>query len=171
MQAVVAIIKDGKEVVIVPDKPLKSEGKEWMKLLGVQWWAQLAGDHRYIVPAAANCAAVRESLQVLNHKGITDVALQIEYEKISGTDAMVEAFKEEGREEGREEGEQIGQLKSLMQGFIAGQFFDFLANGLDSQFLSGDFVRTIWNTLPPSANKTEEKLEDFLQALQERELI
>ncbi|MDR0740285.1 MAG: hypothetical protein LBF34_01080 [Puniceicoccales bacterium] len=179
LRTVVAAIQEGKEVVIMPDKPLKSEGKEWMKLLGVQWWASLAGNHRYVVPMQVQCPGVKESLQILNHKGITDAALQAEYSKIFDANKLLEASKEEGweegeaagRKEGRKEGEQIGQLKGLMQGFIAGQFFDFLANGLDSQFLSEDFVRNIWNTLPPSANRTEKKLEDFLQALRERDLL
>jgi hypothetical protein len=105
----------------------------------------------------------------LNYKGITDEALQREYDRVANAEAVAAAFKEEGREEGRKEGEAIGlqkgQLKSLMQVFISsGQFLDCLSVGLDRH--SEDSVKQLWNEL--SEAKTAKQYESFLQILQKK---
>ncbi|MDR1907147.1 MAG: hypothetical protein LBQ03_02965 [Puniceicoccales bacterium] len=121
LQAVVTAIKNGEEVVIMPDKPLGREGKEWLKLLGVEWWAHSTGDHRYIVPKQVSCKVIGESLEVLNHKGITDDMLRQEYEKVAGALVTAAKFKEESREEGREEGRKEGREEGRKEGREEGQ--------------------------------------------------
>jgi hypothetical protein len=180
LPAVIEEIK-GNKTIIVTGKPLKQNGKEWLKLLGVQWWATESKrkSHRYIVPCDISCDEVKESLKVLSQKGISDEALSKEYDKILSAEATAYNLEEKGRkegekkgrEEGLKEGELKGKLESLMRNFIKGRGIDDDdVEGIMPQSLHNGFIHQVWEELK-STNKTEEKYGSFLQELEDRGLM
>ncbi|MDR1366622.1 MAG: hypothetical protein LBJ13_01800, partial [Puniceicoccales bacterium] len=173
LPSIVRKINEGNAVQIMSkSQSLNENGKEWLKLLGVQWWAQEAKDkeenHRYVVPVGVGCEEVKGALMILNHKGITDEALQEEYERIFGGEATARAFERRGREEG----EKRKMIEMLMKNFIKGRAIDDDdVEEIRKKSLDGAFVRGIWESLNNAANKTEENYEAFLRELRVRNLM
>jgi hypothetical protein len=180
LKTVIKKLMDDEEIRITSDIPLKTNGKEWLKLLGLQWWAnKTKNDCRYTVPQDVSCAEVKEALQLLNHKGITDEALQNEYQKILGAKTVAQVFEERGEERGEQrgraegeiEGKITGKLEILINGFIeTQQIFPFMIAGLEQHSLMEDRVRKVWQE-SNNPKKTEDLLEKFLQTLHEAALL
>ncbi|MDR1435041.1 MAG: hypothetical protein LBI77_01380 [Puniceicoccales bacterium] len=176
LPAIVEEIKSNNEVKI-SDAPLGTYGREWLKLLGTQWWAERENKEsdRYVVPQNADCPGVREALTVLSRKGITDEALREEIDRLFSAKNTAKQLQQRGKEEGREEGEKIGalkeKLKTLMKNFIKKQEFDDDdIEEIEGHSLAKDFVKEVWDSLAENL-KNQGNLGDFIAILGEKGLL
>ncbi|MDR2812567.1 MAG: hypothetical protein LBB05_02120 [Puniceicoccales bacterium] len=187
LPAVVDEIQSSKEIKIA-SRSLRASGREWLKLLGIEWWAKhvktekKGKGHRYVVPIDVSCEKVKESLKILSHRGITEEMLRREAEKVLGAEATARAFEERGEKRGEERGEERGkkkgqeeeqrkQLGKLMGIFIKeNRFSSDIAGIFEPNSLTRDFVRNVWNSLE-NPDKTKELYGVFCQELESRGLI
>lgn len=176
LQTSVNDILAGKDIEIVNGCKIGQIGKEWLKLLGVRWWATENPDHKeyYIVPSKVQSKEVESALEVLKMGKVNQDDFKGEVGKIFDANRILDEVeaskKQEGLEEGRAKGEMIGILKGLIRSFVKGreieddEIEEIVKNSLDE-----DFVREIWNTLsniPDSKNA-----EDFIQILRNKGLL
>ncbi|MDR2371653.1 MAG: hypothetical protein LBD60_00715 [Puniceicoccales bacterium] len=167
----VSEILNGQDIEIVEGKPIGPAGKEWLKLLGVEWWGKRSKNRlgRYVVPKDVSTPEVGKALEILSKK-VDEAAFQAEVKRIFNVHKDANALREEGEQIGLQKGEQVGQLKSLMQTFIKTErFFDFLIAGMNLRNLTEDFIRQLWDEV--SDTNTSEQYEAFLQELRTRKLI
>jgi hypothetical protein len=168
----VSEILDGRDIEIIKGKPIGPAGKEWLKLLGVEWWGKKSKDRpgRYVVPKDVSTPGVGKALEILANQ-VDEAAFRAEVKRIFDVHKDANTLREEGEQIGLQKGEQIGQVKGLIKTFAKNNKID----DDDVVDIQGpwqeDFVRNIWNSFPSNANRTKEKFTDFLQELRARKLI
>jgi hypothetical protein len=192
-----SILKD-EDVKIMENKIIGPKGKEWLKLLGIRWWAKNVECEYYVVPSQVQSQEVKDALEVLRKEKVDQDLFQKEVANIFDAQKILDDLennkKQEGREEGREEGrvegeaigilkgeaigvlkgEAIGVLKSLLNGFI-----DFHAISptmtkhiKDSgKLLPRDSVEAIGNNYIDEEKITREKLDSFINQLESNGIL
>jgi hypothetical protein len=173
LKAAVEDILSGKTIVIIDEKVIGNAGKEWLKLLGIRWWARRMQKNPtceyYVVPSDVRSDSVKEAFSILQKDKINDEAFQIDVNRVFNAKKTIDNI----REDGREEGEAIGILKMLGNCFITGgvEILDMVipSCGIGENSLDESFAREVWGQL---SNVPDTKnVDDFIQILRDKGLI
>ncbi|MDR2806587.1 MAG: hypothetical protein LBB11_00295 [Puniceicoccales bacterium] len=154
------------DIDIMDSKIIRYAGKDWLKLLGVQWWAKVENEDTknkyYIVPNDPVSQEVRSALEVLKKSNTTEDAFRAEVKRIFDAERTIDGLKQqslkEGRQQGREEGKIIGMLETCMRNFvIAGEEIKkYQVKGIQANTLERNFIKEIWNRVHDESKKDGE---------------
>ncbi|MDR0741026.1 MAG: hypothetical protein LBF34_04945 [Puniceicoccales bacterium] len=188
LRASVEDILKGEDIEIVKGCKIGQTGKEWLKLLGVRWWAEEDTNRRecYRVPSEVQTKEMADALEILKTSNVDEEIFRMEIDRVSEAQEMLDELeankKQEGLEEGRaeglvkgraeglEEGEMIGIIKSLVRGFVKGRGIeDDEVEEIGKNSLGEDFVREIWSALPNIPDSKD--VEDFIEILRDKNLL
>jgi hypothetical protein len=114
-KATSSILKN-EDIEIMKNKKIGQKGKEWLKLLGIQWWAEKEKDEKgetgksneyYVVPRVSD-GEIKGALEALEKANVKQEFFQAEVDRIFDEQKILDEEKEKSRQEGKEEGEKSG---------------------------------------------------------------
>ncbi|MDR1435344.1 MAG: hypothetical protein LBI77_02980 [Puniceicoccales bacterium] len=182
LKNVIGSILEGKDIEIMKNQKIGQTGKEWLKLLGVRWWAKNRKknekDQYYIVPAEPQSQEVKEALNILkmNSEIINEKLFKQEVNRIFDAEEIANAIRAEGELNGERRGQLQGELKGRLQGIMRNfaknrEIGDDEIEGFEKNSLEESFVGEVWKQMSMSNVPNAKNVNDFIQFFRNKGLM
>ena len=126
LPSAVEAIQKGESIKIKEEcEEIGDNGKEWLKFLGVSYWASEMVDKEqreyYYVPNDISCKEVNSSIEFVKKEKMNDPLYQKQLKEFFYREVMMQIIEEQAREEGWKEGIEEGREEGRKEGIEEGR--------------------------------------------------